>query len=137
MSAPDSGSIIVFDGDCVLCNGWVRFLIRRDPARRFRFAAMRSDAGRALLGRHGLDPRDPASFLLVDECGAWTETRAITRLLAGLGAGWHMAALAIRAVPAGLRDAAYRRIARDRYRWFGRHDHCHLPAADEHERFLS
>ena len=55
------GPIVVFDGVCVLCNGWVRFLLRHDRRRRFRFAAMQSETGRALLSAHGLDPDDPAS----------------------------------------------------------------------------
>ena len=65
MSAPDTRAVIVFDGTCVLCNGWVDFLLRHDRYARYRFAAMQTPAGRALLTAHGLDPDDPASFLLV------------------------------------------------------------------------
>ena len=47
------GPVIVFDGICVLCNGWVRFLLKHDRVGRYRFAAMQADAGRALLAKHG------------------------------------------------------------------------------------
>lgn len=137
MSQPEGVAVIVFDGVCVLCNGWVRFLIRHDRRGRFRFAAMQTRAGRTLLEGHGLDPADPVSFLLVDEHGAWTDTAAIARVLADLGGRWRLASTAIGLVPRGLRNAIYRRIARNRYRWFGRHAQCHVPTAEERERFIA
>ena len=74
-------STVVFDGVCVLCNGWVHFLLRHDRRERFRFAAMQTPAGRELLGAHGLDPEDPVSFLLIEDGHAWTDTDAIVRVL--------------------------------------------------------
>jgi len=141
--AEADGAVIVFDGVCVLCNGWVRFLLRHDRAGRYRFAAMQSEAGRSLLLRHGLDADDPASFLLIEHDASGvdarprvsTETEAIRRVLAGLGGAWKLAhAMAL--LPRGLRDAAYRRLARNRYRWFGRHEACALPAPEHRQRFL-
>ena len=97
---------------------------------------MQTEAGRALLARHGLDPRDPASFLLIDADGAWTDTDAIARVLATLGGPWRVLAHALRAVPRPLRDRAYRFVARNRYRLFGRHDACSLPPPGAASRFL-
>ncbi len=135
-----AGAVIVFDGVCVLCNGWVRFLLRHDRRRRYRFAAMQGEAGRALLARHGLDPDDPVSFLLVEydqdpSPRVSTDTTAIRRVLAGLGGAWRVAHLAA-LLPAFLRDPLYRLLARNRYRWFGRHDACMVPTPEERERFL-
>jgi predicted DCC family thiol-disulfide oxidoreductase YuxK len=141
MSTPDrTGAVIVFDGVCVLCNGWVGFLLRHDHRGRYRFAAMQSDAGRALLVGHGLDPDDPASFLLIEHDVApasrvSTDSDAIRRVLVGLGGGWRVAHV-IALVPRRLRDAAYRWLARNRYRWFGRHDACLLPSPEHRRRFL-
>ena len=135
-----AGAVIVFDGVCVLCNGWVAFLLRHDRRGRYRYAAMQSDAGRALLASHGLDPDDPASFLLVErDVGAQprisTESDAIRRVLAGLGGSWRVAHL-VALLPRPLRDAAYRWLARNRYRWFGRHEACSVPAPEHRQRFL-
>jgi len=141
MSRPDTGgAVIVFDGVCVLCNGWVGFLLRHDHAGRYRFAAMQSDAGRALLATNGLDPDDPASFLLIEHDVAEvsrvsTDSDAIRRVLVGLGGAWRVANV-IALVPRRLRDVAYRAIARNRYRWFGRHDACLLPSPEHRQRFL-
>ena len=135
-----AGAVIVFDGVCVLCNGWVGFLLRHDHVGRYRYAAMQTDAGRALLSAHGLDPEDPASFLLVEhDVGALprisTDSDAIRRVLAGLGGAWRSAHV-IALVPRRIRDVAYRWLARNRYRWFGRHDACSIPAPGHRSRFL-
>ena len=133
--APAAGPIIVFDGDCVLCSSWVRFLLRHDRDARYRFAAMQTRAGRALLVAHGLDPDDPSSFLLVDGEQAWKDTDAIRRVVAGLGGIWRLAhALAL--LPRGLRDRVYRLVARNRYRWFGRNEACFLPTPEQRARFI-
>lgn len=128
-------AVIVFDGICVLCNGWVRFLLRYDQAGRYRFAAMQGAHGRALLQAHGLDPEDPVSFLLVDPAGAHTDTAAILRVLAGLGGRWRLAAAVLGMVPRALRDPMYRWVARHRYRWFGT-TACTVPSPEERARFL-
>jgi predicted DCC family thiol-disulfide oxidoreductase YuxK len=135
------GGIIVFDGVCVLCNGWVRFLLKHDRRGRFRFAAMQGHGGRALLDAHGLDPDDPVSFLLVEDAAtgqparAWTDSDAILRVLSGLGGAWRLLS-PLRWLPRAVRDPAYRWIARHRYRLFGRHDRCPLPDPAQSQRFL-
>ncbi len=128
-------AVIVFDGVCALCSRWVRFLLRFDRAGRYRFAAMQGEHGRDLLALHGLDPDDPLSFLLVENGTAYTDTDAIVRVVSGLGGAWRLAGVA-RWLPRRLRDAAYRWLARNRYRWFGRHDSCFLPTPEQRGRFL-
>jgi predicted DCC family thiol-disulfide oxidoreductase YuxK len=136
---PDSASgpapVIVFDGVCALCSRWVRFLLRFDRHGRYRFAAMQGTHGRRLMRAHGLDPDDPLSFLLVEHGHAHTDTDAIVRVLAGLGGPWRLVALA-RLLPRSLRDRGYRWLARNRYRWFGRHGSCYLPSPEQVQRFL-
>lgn len=131
----DPHPVIVFDGTCVVCSGWVRFLLRHDRHARYRFAAMQAPHGRTLLLRHGLDPDDPVSFLLVEDGRAWRDTAAIVRVVAGLGGAWRLVRV-LAWVPRALRDPAYRLLARNRYRWFGRHEACQLPAPDQAHRFL-
>ena len=129
------GAVIVFDGVCALCSRWVRFLLRFDRKGRYRFAAMQGAHGRRLLETHGLDPDDPLSFLLVEGGTAYTDTDAIVRVISGLGGALRLPGLA-RWLPAVLRDRGYRWLARNRYRWFGRHETCFLPTLEQRGRFL-
>ena len=135
MAQPEDTAIVVFDGVCLLCSRWMRFILRHDRAGRYRFAAMQSPSGRHLLAAHGLDPDDPNSLLLLCDGHAFTDSDAILRVVAGFGGPWR-AVLALRAIPRFLRDPAYRWLARNRYRWFGRSEACWLPLPEHAGRFL-
>lgn len=128
--------ILAFDGVCVLCNGFVRFLLRRDRARRFRFASSDTAKGAAIFAADGQDPSAPISVVLVEGETRWRDSEAIIRAVVALGGRWRAAAL-LRLVPRPLRDAAYRWVARHRYGWFGRTDACPVPAPGWADRFLT
>jgi len=134
-AADAGGAIVVFDGVCLLCSRWVRFLLRFDRRGRYRYASLQSASGRALLQANGLDPDDPLSFLLLTPQRAWTDSDAAIGVIAGLGGAWRIVA-ALRLVPRRWRDAAYRLLARNRYRWFGTSSQCFLPDPEQRSRFL-
>lgn len=128
------GPIIVFDGQCVLCNGSVRFVLKHDRNGRYRFAASQGAGGSALLVANGLDPDDPASFLLLQPDGAWTNSDAVIRVLQGFGGPWKACAL-LRWLPRRVRDKIYRVVARNRKRWFGAQA-CMVPTPAQRARFI-
>jgi predicted DCC family thiol-disulfide oxidoreductase YuxK len=133
--APPDAPVVLFDGVCGLCNRFVDFALRRDRAGRLRFAALQSPPGRALLAGAGLDPEALDSVVLVRGGRVYRESAAALRVLAELGLPWSLAAAGL-AVPAPLRDAVYRFVARRRYAWFGRRDGCRVPTPAERARFL-
>lgn len=127
--------IIVFDAHCLLCSRWVKFLLQFDRKGVFRFASIQGTAGQALLAREGLRVDGLQTLLLVDGDRSWQHTGAILRVLHALGWPWRLAWL-LWVVPAPVRDAAYRLVARNRYSWFGRSETCLVPPADHSRRFL-
>lgn len=127
--------IVVFDAQCLLCSRWVAFLLRFDRRRVFRFASIQGVTGSALLARAGLRVDGLQTLLLVDGDRCWQHTGAILRVLHALGWPWRAAWLAW-LIPAPLRDAAYRLVARNRYWLFGRSDTCLVPPAGQADRFL-
>jgi predicted DCC family thiol-disulfide oxidoreductase YuxK len=127
--------IVVFDALCPLCSANARFLLKRDGARVFRLASVQSEAGRALYRRFGLDADDPDTMLVVDGDRLLRDSDAVLAIARGLGAPWSGAVM-FRLVPRRLRDAAYRWVARNRYRLFGRRDTCWLPTAEYRDRLL-
>lgn len=130
-------AIIVFDGVCVLCSRWVRFLLKHDQRQHYRFASMQSDSGRALLAKHGLDPDMPQSLLLLDAGHAYTDSNAIARVLRSLESRrWLWLSKAMLAVPRAVRDPSYRFIARHRYRIFGRSKACFVPTPQQRAQFM-
>lgn len=130
--------IVIYDGVCLLCSRWIRFLLKHDQTDRYLFAAMQSDSGRSLLTSHGLDPDSPYSMLLVEHGKGYTDTAAIARVLRGLPQRrWHWLGAIILATPQRFRDGAYRLVARHRYRLFGRSEQCFIPTPAQRARFIS
>jgi predicted DCC family thiol-disulfide oxidoreductase YuxK len=139
MSETESNSetrIVLFDGVCNLCNGAVQFIIRNDPKRRFRFAALQSPIGQALLERHGLPTATLNSIVLIEGERAFTKSTAALRIARGMGYGWPLA-FGFILVPSPLRDLCYDLIGKNRYRMFGKTEACMMPNADLSARFVT
>lgn len=127
--------LIVFDGVCHLCTGFVRFVIRWDRTARFRFLPAQSPRGETLYARLGLKSGDWESNLLVFEGRVYTELDAFVEITRRFGGLWRLMPL-LYAIPRPLRDWIYNRIARNRYRWFGKRNTCYLPTPELSARFL-
>ncbi len=134
-AAEKTKPVILFDGYCHLCSGVVRFILRRDPKCRFRFVALQSESGQALLKAHGVPSGIGDSIVLLGERGWSVESMAALRILRRLRWPWPLFSGLI-LVPCPVRDAVYRFIARNRYRWFGKSNACMVPRVEWRERFL-
>jgi len=136
--------LVVFDGHCGFCNGWVRWLTRRDRRDRLRFAASQSAIGEALLAPHPdlLEPSGTPGTVLVFRNPLDPRQQPLTRLAATLAVlgelphPWPTVAAALGWIPDSLSDPVYRLVARWRYRIWGRLESCPLPTAEERARFL-
>ena len=73
---PDDRPIVVFDGYCALCTGFAQFVLRHDPAAKFRLLAAQSILGRALYEHYGLDPQDYETNILIADGIAWFKSEA-------------------------------------------------------------
>ena len=127
--------LILFDGVCVLCSRWVEFVIARDPMGRFRFVAIQSPLGRALAQRFGIDADNPETNAVVSGGRAYFKLESVLVVLAELP-GWRWTCVAY-LLPRRARDFFYDRIARNRYRVFGRRETCLVPTPDVVRRFIA
>jgi predicted DCC family thiol-disulfide oxidoreductase YuxK len=118
--------LIVFDHVCVLCCGFVQWVIAHDRRELFLFTPAQGSLGRALYEDLGLDPANFETNLLVVGDTAFASMDAFIEVAARLG-GVYGAARLLRLIPRRLRDRLYRFIARNRFRLFGRRDTCWLP----------
>jgi len=132
MSEPE---LIVFDGECVLCSRTAQFVLKHDRHRRFRLTTAQGEQGQALYRGLGLPAVAFETMVVVKDGRALIESDAALAVASGLGWPWRAAAAA-RIVPRPLRDAAYRLVARNRYRWFGRRDACWTSTDDLADRIV-
>ena len=122
-----------------MCNGGVNFALDYDPAGAFRFAALQSAVGRALLQRLGRAPDDISSIVLVERTAAYRKSEAVLRIAQRLqdrvGALPFLGLVGMVA-PGFVRDTVYDFIAANRYRVFGRADACRLSDGRFEARFV-
>jgi predicted DCC family thiol-disulfide oxidoreductase YuxK len=130
---PDD-DVILFDGVCIFCSRWVRFVATRDTVRRFRFTPIQSDYGTRLAQVFGIDPDDPDTNAVVHGGKAFFKSDAALTVLSQLP-GWSWVRVLF-VVPKPLRNAVYNLVARNRYRIFGKYDACFVPDADLRARVI-
>lgn len=121
---PDD-DVILYDGVCIFCSRWIRFVATRDVERRFRFTAIQSGYGIRLAQAFGIDPADPDTNAVVHGGRTYVRSDAALTVLSHLP-GWRWTR-ALFAVPKLLRDAVYNVVARNRYRIFGKYEACFVP----------
>jgi predicted DCC family thiol-disulfide oxidoreductase YuxK len=130
---PDD-DVILYDGVCVFCSRWIRFIAARDTAKRFRFTAIQSAYGTRLAQVFGIDADDPDTNAVVHGGVAYFKSDAALTVLSNLP-GWRWIRMLF-AVPKPLRNAVYDLVAKNRYRLFGKYDACFVPDADMRARVL-
>ena len=127
--------IILFDGVCNLCCSSVRFIIKRDNKKIFRFASLQSDAATQLLKEFDFSQATPDSFILLQDGKLYTQSTAALKVAQQLNFPYRLMYLFI-AVPPFIRNYIYSVVARHRYQWFGKQDTCWLPNEELNELFI-
>jgi predicted DCC family thiol-disulfide oxidoreductase YuxK len=127
--------VILFDGECNLCNGTVQFILKRDKYSLFKFASIQGEFGQNTLTHFGLPKTDLHSFVLLEGERFYTHSTGALRIFLHLGGIWKLLFVFI-IIPGFIRDAVYNLIARNRYKWFGKRALCYLPTVAVQDRFL-
>lgn len=132
---PQNHPLIVFDGVCILCSRFARFVIEHDPHARFRFATAQGPLGQALYAHLDLSTTEFETNIVIIDGVAWGELDAFAQVMAQMRAPWHWFRV-LRFVPEPLSGWLYRRIALNRYRLFGKTEVCMVPPPDWQDRFI-
>ena len=127
--------VLLFDGVCNLCNGFVQFVIQRDNKGFFRFTALQSDVGQGLQKEFQLVPNQLDTVILIYQNKVYTHSDVALQIAKQLGGLWSVFTL-FSIIPKSSRDAIYNWIAKNRYRWFGKQEACMLPRPEWENRFL-
>jgi predicted DCC family thiol-disulfide oxidoreductase YuxK len=128
-------AVVLFDGVCHLCDGAVRFILRRENSTLLRFAPLQSEAGKALLMKYGYPENYLDGMIFIENKRAHDRSSACLRIAGKLKLPWRVFFVFL-LVPKPLRDLVYRIVAVARYRWFGKKEVCSLPQGEDPARFL-
>ncbi|NEU31849.1 DUF393 domain-containing protein [bacterium LRH843] len=127
--------ILLFDGECNLCNHWVDFLLRNEKKKWFLFASLQSEKGKKIVHDFQIpSAADSVVVILNDEVFLYSD--AVLQVVNALP--WYYGPLKlVRLMPKNWRDRLYKLIAKNRYRLFGKRQTCRVPTREERSRFLS
>lgn len=131
--------LVLFDGECALCNGWVKFVLQRDRRGIVHFAPLQGPTAQRILAARSDAPAALTTLILVEDAGTPAErirvrSDAALAVLRELGGIWRLVGW-LRVVPRVVRDGVYDFIARRRYQWFGKEESCLVPAPGMRARF--
>lgn len=110
--------ILLFDSGCKLCNSSIKFVTKGDPQQKIKQIALQSPQGQEILAVHPC-LQDVNSIILIVNNKVFIESDAILQIAQHLSFPYKLLAAGI-IVPKKWRDAIYRWIAKNRYKWFGK-----------------
>jgi predicted DCC family thiol-disulfide oxidoreductase YuxK len=127
--------LVLFDGMCKLCSGFIRYVLKLDKNNVFRFGLLQSDNVRNMLRKYEMNISGLTSIVLLEGERITVESDAVLKIARNLGGAWSLIYLFI-IIPKVIRDSVYRIIARNRYRLFGKRDACMIPSSEVLDKFI-
>ena len=132
----ENKKIILFDGVCNLCNGFIQFVIKRDKKDVFRYASLQSEIGEQLLSERNIDTTKIDSVIVIEPGVAYYIKSDAALQVGRQLKGFRTISKLLNLIPSGLRNIIYDLIARYRYTWFGKKDACMIPTPELKAKFL-
>lgn len=127
--------VILFDGVCNLCNGFVQFVIKRDRRNVFQFASLQSVYGTGLLNHYRFNSKTYETILLYNGKDLDTRSDAVINIVRELGGAWKMVAV-LKIIPRFFRNWVYDLVSVNRYKVFGKRDTCMVPTPELKSKFI-
>jgi predicted DCC family thiol-disulfide oxidoreductase YuxK len=130
-----SGGVILFDGTCAFCEGWVRFFAARDRGY-FKFGASQTAEAATLLAQYGTTRDAARSIILIEDGQVYLRSTAALRIMQRLVTPWSWLGVLLW-VPLPIRDAVYNVIAAVRHRIAGESNACDIPPPEIRSRLIT
>ncbi|UII78431.1 thiol-disulfide oxidoreductase DCC family protein [Flagellimonas sp. CMM7] len=116
-------SVIVFDGECNLCNGVVGWLLKFAPEDIFQFVPFQSPQGQNLLQQYGFSINQLETVILFDEHGKHTHSDGFLKIISKIPK-WRLVSALLAFIPRIIRDTIYNLASKNRVKWFGKSQAC-------------
>lgn len=117
--------IVLYDGNCNLCNYSLQFLLRHDSKKVFQYMPLQSKEAKAILSINYHETNIPDSIILVEDSNTSEKSEAFFRIIPHLGIQFRVFYI-FKLIPKKQRDQLYDWVARKRYGWFGEYTDCKI-----------
>ena len=125
--------LVVYDGVCILCNRVVQYLLEKDQQQLLTFSTFQGLP--PIIEQSGLQFPFEDSISYFRKGKWWQQSSAVLLIYKDIHGPYHWSQMAW-LTPRFIRDFFYRIVAKNRYRWFGKHALCALPDPSQKERFI-
>lgn len=116
--------IILFDGECSLCNYYVQFVINRIKKQNIVFVAMKSHKGKEILKKIEAKVNIEQTILLIENDKIKTKSDAILEIIRKLKFPYNILTFGY-IIPRPFRDKLYQIISKNRHRIF-KNNNCEI-----------
>lgn len=131
--APES--IIFFDGECNLCNGFVQFVLIHEQEPNFKFSSLQSEFAQSFFKQHHFESVSIDSVVVYHNKQFYWKSKAAFVVITGLKSPYKWLRL-FKFIPAFLADFIYNIIAKHRYKIWGKTNLCWVMKPAYKGRFL-
>lgn len=131
----DDFPLLLFDSHCLVCDGFVRFIIRYDRQKKLKFSGLHTDKAIHEIEYRNISIPQNGTVILLFKNHHLTQSDAVIAMLDVMCLPNWIISL-FRAIPQSWRDGLYSWIARNRYRFFTERTSCPLPDPEEAWRFV-
>jgi len=127
--------LLLYDGNCALCNWAVKLVLSFDKKQIFRFASLQSQTGIKTIQKFRVEPNLDSIIVLVQN-ELFTEAEAVFKIAKILGFPLNIILIGS-LLPAKTSKFIYQWIAKRRYTFFGKYDSCPIPPAKNKNQFIT
>lgn len=133
---PSPNCVIIFDGECNLCNGIVQFILKHNKQKNLLFAPLQGTYACTLLATHNIHPTTNYNTIYYYyNHTLYQKSTAALHIAQQLNMPYKMLYIFI-IVPAAIRNYVYNYVAKNRYKWYGKQTSCYMPTPELTKRFL-
>ena len=122
---PKNKIIILFDGECAMCNNYILFVAKNDTNDRFRFLSIQNKKVNELKKIYSIYTNNISSIYIIHNNEINTKSKAVLKILASLRFPYYLFRI-FYVIPNFFRDIIYDFVAKNRYKIFGKIDECSI-----------
>ena len=127
--------VVYYDGICGLCDLFVNFLIKIDSKGILKFSSLQGNSGQKLLNDLNFDTKKLDTVLFRTNDQVYTKSTAVFKIIKSIGGIWSVF-LIFDLLPTSFNDFIYKKIATNRYKLFGKLDHCDISKFNKPGQFI-